>query len=173
MSRDGSITLDWGGEPERAFRLGIGEIKKLQETVDAGPTGIAAKCQITLAVLGAQKARDWIGLSQFNLSQIAEKPMVREALKQGLLGAGVPLPSADKLLREYVDERPLAENLITAIEVCMAAVFGVEDEDAAGESEAVAEEVSTRSPTASSGSGKTASTPSAPPAGSPLGTSTR
>lgn len=160
MSRDASITLDWGGEPERVFRLGIGQIKKMQEKLGAGPLGIAARCQISMAALALQSHQDWITLSRLDLSQIAEKDHVRETLLQGLLGANMPLPDADRLIREWVDERPLGENLLTTIAVCNAHVYGVEEEKPAGESEAV-EEVSPISPTANTGSAKTASTRSA------------
>jgi hypothetical protein len=173
MSRSGEVTVDWGGEPERVLRLGIGQIRKLQESIDAGPLGISAMCQVSLAVLAYQNARDWVSLSMLDLSRVAEKTHVREAIKQGLLGAGVDMVSADKLVREYVDERPLAENLVTTIQLCMAAVYGVEEERSAGESEAVEGSASQPSPTASSGSEKTGSTPSEPPAGSPPGMSTQ
>lgn len=163
MSISGEITLDWGGEPERTFRLGIGQIKKLQDAVNAGPLGIAARCQITAAALAYQRQRDWISLSQLNLSHMAEITHVREALRQGLLGANMPMPQADRLIREYVDERPLDENLVAAIQVCMAHVYGTEDEKPAGESRAAAA-ASPNSPTGNTVSEKTDFTPSAPPA---------
>lgn len=158
MSRSGEISLEWGGEPDRTLRLGIGQLKKLQEKLDAGPLGIAAKCQISLAALAYQRQRDWVSLSRLDLAQLAELVHVRETLHQGLLGAGVPLPVADKLVREYVEERPLAENLIVTVQLCTASVYGPEDEQAVGEFPA-AEEVSVISPAASSDSAKAESTP--------------
>lgn len=166
MSRDGSITLEWGGEPERAFRLGIGQIKVLQEKIGAGPLGVAAMCQVTFAALSFQTRQDWLSLSQLNLSQLAEKTHVRETLRQGLLGAGAALPVVDKLIREYVDERPLDENLLVTIAVCNAHVYGVDEEEPAGEPEAVVEG-SPLSTAADTGSGKTASTRSGRRAASP------
>jgi hypothetical protein len=157
MSRFAEVHLDWGGEPEQAFRLGIGQIGKLQEKVDAGPLYIASCCMVSLAALAAHKARDYAALSRMDLKQVAEINMVRETLLQGLLGAGMALPGATKLVREWVDERPLSENLIAAYEVCMASVLGVEDEKAMGEPQA-AEEASPTSRAASTASEKTAST---------------
>lgn len=163
MSRTGEISLDWGGEAERTFRLGIGQIRALQEKLGAGPLGIAAMCQVSFAALAYQNAKDWIGLSRLDLKQVAEKSHVRETLKQALLGAGVALPEADRLIREYVDERPLDENLLVTIAVCNAHIWGVEEESAAGERGAAAE-VSQTSTAADIGSEKMASTPSGPPA---------
>jgi hypothetical protein len=157
MSRFGEVRLDWGGEPERAFRLGIGEIGKLQQKVDAGPLYIASCCMVSLAALAAHKVRDYAGLSRLGLDRVAELPMVREVHLQGLLGASVPGPEALKLVAEWVDARPLSENLVSAYEICMASVVGVEDEKAMGEPQA-ASEASPTSPAASTASEKTAST---------------
>jgi hypothetical protein len=171
MSRSADITQSWGGE-ERTFRLGLGQCRKLQENTGCGPLGIAARCNVSLAVLSAIRGKDWLHLSQLNLSQAAEKIQVRETLKQGLLGAQVALPEVDRLLVEYVDERPLDENLIVTIAVCMAAIYGVEDEEAVGEPQA-APAASPLSQMESSGSEKTAFTPSAQHVASPRVTSTQ
>lgn len=162
MSRAGEVTIDWGGEAERTFRLGIGQIRALQEKTGAGPLGIAARCQIAAAALAYQRQGDWVALSRLDLTQIAEMPQVREALLQGLLGMNMALPVADKLVRDWVDERPLAENLVACVAVCTASVYGVEQEKSAGEPEAVEEGAgSQNSPTASTASEKTGSMRSA------------
>lgn len=157
MSRFGSITLDWGGDPERAFRLGIREIGKLQEKLDAGPSCIAAMCLTTLGALRAMRDRDYVTLSQMNLKQCAEITHVREVLMQGLLGANMAAPEALRLVREWVEERPLDENLISAFEVCQASIYGTGDEKAMGEPQA-ADGASPISPAASTASERTAST---------------
>jgi hypothetical protein len=162
MSRSGDVTLDWGGNPERSFRLAIGQIRKLQEKRDAGPLGIASRCLVSLAALRAIRAGDFESLSRLDLKQVAELEDVREVLLQGLLGANVAGPEALALVRDWVEHRPLGESLLPAYSVCMAAILGAEDEEAVGESPAVGEG-SPRSPTAKSDSGKTASTPSAAP----------
>lgn len=149
MNYSAEIQLDWGGEPERAFRLGIGQIKKLQEKTGAGPTGIAARCLVTLAVLGAQRRHDYVAIAQMDLSNLAEAPMLAEVHLQALMGAGVPAPEALKLVREWVEERPLAESLASAYRICNASVYGPEDEPL-GEPEG--EEVASPSPTESSAS---------------------
>lgn len=159
MSRTAEITLDWGGE-ERPFRLAIGQLQKLDEKLKLGPLAIAARCAISIEALRCIQQADYVGLSRLDLSQVAEKSHTREVLLQGLLGMNVALPVADRLIREWVDERPLAENLTAAMQVCFASIYGPEDDKAVGESEA-APAASPTSPTDGSGSDKTASMPSA------------
>jgi hypothetical protein len=166
MSRSGDVTLDWGGEPERAFRLGLGQIRKLQEKTGCGPVGIAARCVVSMAALKAMKNGDYVLLSRLDLTQVAEKTHTREAILQGLLGKNVPLPEADALVREWADERPLDESLTTAMEICLAAVYGTEDEKPVGEPQAAAAAFQ-NSQTEKSGSEKTASMPSAAPSDGP------
>lgn len=148
MSRSAEVTLDWGGEAGRSFRLGIGQVGKLQATLNGGPIGIAARCEIAIAALAFMKRRDLIALSQLDLSKVATLKDVSEVHLQGLLGAGTPAPEALKLVRDWVEERPLAENLASAHAICLAAVYGPEDEPL-GESVG---EVPTPSPTENGGS---------------------
>lgn len=166
-SRFAEVTLDWGGNPERVFRLGIGQIGKLQEKLDAGPVYIASMCLISMAALRAHATRDYGALSGLDLKNAAEITHVRAVILQGLLGMNMPLPEAERLVRDWVDERPLSENLMHAYEICMGAVLGVEDEKPAGEPKAAKEDRPT-SPAASTVSEKTGSMPSAPPADSQI-----
>ena len=128
MSRAGEIRLDWAGEPERLFRLGIGQVRKIQEATGLGPTGIAARTMISMGVLKAIRDGDIETLSRLDPVKTAEIGEVREVHLQGLLGAGVPGPEALKLVRDWVEERPLAESLPSAYAIAMAAVLGPEDE---------------------------------------------
>lgn len=165
MSRSGEIVLDFGGE-ERTFRLGIGQIKKLQDACDAGPLGIAGRCQLSLYVIYCQAAGDYPALSRLDLRNVSEKPEVREVILQGLLGANVPGPEALRLVKDWVEERPLEETLMIAAKICGASTIGPEDEKAVGERPAAAE-ASPNSPVASSDLERTASTPSAAPSDGP------
>lgn len=161
MSRDGSTRVDWGGEADRPFRLGIGELKRLQDASGCGPLGIAARCLVSLAVLQAMREKDYVTLSRLDLSNIAEKHHLRPVFLQGLLGLGgeVTGPDATTLVRDWVDDRPLAENLLPAYEICMGAVLGVE-EDPLGELEGEAADPPP-SPTAdTAGANTTAPAPS-------------
>jgi hypothetical protein len=166
-SRAGEITLDWGGEADRLFRFGIGELRKIQEELDAGPTGIAARCMLSLAALEALRTSDFQALAHLSSARLAELVHVRVVFRQGLLGAKqLSMGEAEKLVREYIDERPLAENLAACYRLCMAAVLGPEDEPL-GESEG---EAMTPSPTESSASPTT--TGPAPSSASAPATST-
>lgn len=105
MSRGGDTTLAcWDGE--HTFRLRIGELRILQEKCNAGPQTIANRLRD-----GGWMVDD-----------------VREALRLGLIGAGVEQDKARMLVVEHVDNVPLAENLVTAHAVVMASIYGVEDE---------------------------------------------
>ena len=105
MSRGGDITLTcWDGE--HTFRLRIGELRTLQEKCDAGPAFIA----------GRLRDGSWL------------VDDIRETLRLGLIGAGVKQQAALSLVIEHVDGVPLAENVVTAHAVLMAAVYGVGDE---------------------------------------------
>jgi plasmid stability protein len=150
--------MDWGGNPSQGFRLGIGQIGKLQEKFEAGPLQLASNCFMSMAVLRAMGAKDLAALATLNLSECAELTEVREIHLQGLLGEGVPAPKALALVREWIEERPLGENLASAYEICMASVIGTEDERAMGEPEAAAA-ASQTSPDTNTASEKTASTP--------------
>ncbi len=97
---------------------------------------------------------------------------VREVIRQGLLGANMAPPEADRLVRDYVDERPLLESAPTAYEIVLAGFIGVEVEKPVGESQAAEEAASPNSRTGASGSGKRASTRSARRAASAPGMST-
>jgi hypothetical protein len=158
MGRFGEVALDWAGEEGRTFRLGLGQIAKLQEKLDAGPLHIAAMCQITLAALHFQGEQNWVALSRLDLSQMAELPHLREVHFQGLLGANVPAPQAAALVKEWVEERPLTENLASAIRICMGHALEVADEKPVGEPQA-APAASPTYPAESTASEKTASTP--------------
>lgn len=129
-SRAGEIRLDWGGEQDRLFRLGIGELRKIQEepAVDAGPTGIATRCLLSLAALEAIRVSDFDTLAKLSNAKLAELVHIRVVFRQGLLGAKVPMPDVDNLVREYIDERPLGENLAACYQLCMGSILGPGDE---------------------------------------------
>lgn len=157
MSRSGDITLDFGGE-ERTFRLAIGQWRKVQETCDAGPAELLARLAPAFAAAKQGLAFDQIiGMGLLGRWRIDD---VREPIRQGLLGMNMPLPAVDKIVREYVDERPFLENVAVAYQIVLASVVGAEDEEAVGESQA-APAASPSSPEASSATVRKASTRSA------------
>ena len=127
MSRSGESTFEWGGEPERVFRLGLGEIRKIQEKTGCGPLGIVSRCAISMAAIHAHASGDYVTLSRLDLAHLAEKSHTREVVLQGLLGTGMPAPEAHALVRDWGDERPLQESLGPAAAIAGAVVYGVEE----------------------------------------------
>lgn len=118
MSGTGRITIVWGGD-EREFRLAIGQLRRLQEKTGAGPMAVATR----------------LAGGTFMVDD------VRESIRLGLIGGGMKPSEADELVKEYVDERPLLENVITAREILMAALVGdPNDEVGKGRAEGAATE---------------------------------
>jgi hypothetical protein len=106
MSRQADITIDWG-EGATYFRIGIGELEKLQEARDAGP----------FVLLDRLLTGRWLVQD------------IRETLRWGLIGGGKTPVEAAKLLKLYFEGFvPGGENLIAAQRVLGAALVGVEEE---------------------------------------------
>lgn len=110
MSRDASITLDWA-EGTHVFRLGWGELMKLQEApgIDAGP----------YVVLGRLTSGAW------------RMEDIEHVIRLGLIGGGTTPAEASRLVRTYVRERPPMENLFLAQGVLTAGVIGAPEEEGA------------------------------------------
>lgn len=129
MSRDARIELDWA-EGLYSFRLGWGELSKLQEACDAGPYVILNRLHD-----GGWRVED-----------------ISSVIRLGLIGGGLEPAKALKLTRAYVEARPPQENLIPAQAILGVAIFGAPDETL-GKGQAADQEISsTTSRTESSGS---------------------
>lgn len=121
MSADGSVELDWGDELQRKFRLDWGGLRELQE-------GKANKARVAIGVAP-------LGPRGFLRALIAGEELiedVREIIRISLLRGNKDMapPEAARLVRQYVEERPLAESVPVAVTVLMAAVVGVPDDPA-------------------------------------------
>lgn len=106
MSRDATVTIDFA-DGEHRFRLAIGALRELQEKLAASPFTVFERLR-------------------------AGRPMVddaREVLRLGLIGGGLTPADALRLVRTYVEERPLGEAIVPAVAVLAAALFGVADEE--------------------------------------------
>lgn len=134
-SRNAECSFDWADRSYR-FRLGIGMLRELQEKTGAGPLELLRRIQA-----GAWRVDD-----------------LRETIRCGLIGGGLAPGEALRLVRLYVEERPLGESTYPAIMILAAAVFGVPDE--APGKRRPARKTADRSTTAASAS--PVSTPSAP-----------
>ncbi|WP_273785603.1 gene transfer agent family protein [Brucella intermedia] len=106
MSRDASITLDFADGTYK-FRLAWGQLAELQENCDAGPYVILERLQ----------NRSW------RLNDI------RENIRLGLIGGGMDPASALKLVKRYVEDRPLLENVKLAQAVLTVALIGAPEEE--------------------------------------------
>ena len=105
MSRDASISFEWGGE-ERAFRLAWGQLAKLQEARDCGPYVLLDRL-----VSGTWRVED-----------------IREVIRWGLIGGGMSQEEAAKLIRLHVEGFPPVENLAAAQRIMGAGCVGAPDE---------------------------------------------
>lgn len=106
MSTNGSISFVWGDGEEHKFRLAIGQLRELQEKCAAGPRTIFDRL-----CTGGWYVDD-----------------IRETLRLGLIGGGKTPIEAMVLVKRYVDDRPLQENVMPAMSVIMAAVVGSPDD---------------------------------------------
>jgi hypothetical protein len=102
------ITVNWA-DGEYAFNLGgIKPVRELEE-----------KCNTGIGVL-----------FQRITGQVFADVDIRETIRCGLIGAGMPAPEALKLVKTHVDDRPRFENLPVARAILYALMIGVDDEDA-------------------------------------------
>lgn len=120
MSSDGSTLIKWP-DAERKFRLGIGELRELQDKCDAGPAEI-------FKALGAQTWRiDY----------------VRETIRLGLIGGGENVQKALALVGRYVVPGQLMLCAGIAQTILFAALIGDPDEAPKAEAEGIATDGST------------------------------
>ncbi len=105
MARDARIELDWA-DGTFAFRLGFGELVRLQEARDAGPQAIHARLSD-----GSWRVED-----------------ISHVIRLGLIGGGMASADALKKVRAYVEGRPPMESLIFAQAILGVALQGAPDE---------------------------------------------
>lgn len=106
MARDGSITLGWA-DGEYRFRLAWAQLQAVQEACDAGPGHVLERLQ----------GNRW---------RIED---IEQVLFQGLLGGGLDAATVRRLVKTYVHDQPLTENILTAQAVLAAALVGPPDDE--------------------------------------------
>ena len=106
MTHDGAITLGWA-DGEYRFRLAWAQLQALQAACDAGPGHVLERLQD-------------------NRWRIDD---VEQVLFQGLLGGGAEPATVRRLIKTYVHEQPLAENIMIAQAVLTAALVGPPDDE--------------------------------------------
>lgn len=99
------ITIPWA-DGEYSFKLAVGQLRELQEKLKIGVGGLLKR-----VLAGDYYVDD-----------------VREIMRLGLIGGGTAPLDALRLIENYVDARPLAENLQFASIVLYAAITGVQDD---------------------------------------------
>jgi tail tube GTA-gp10-like protein len=101
MSHDGSVTFTWA-DGEYRFRLGIGELRELQDKCGTGPEAIFERLV----------ARTYL------------VDDVRETLRLGLIGGGMQALRAKGKVDKYADSGTLQVNAVAAYGVLAAALRG-------------------------------------------------
>lgn len=107
MAINGEVELTWGDADYKFNIAKVGQILELEE-----------KCGCGIAeVFG--RIRD----SKWRINDL------RETIRLGLIGAGTDPSKALILVKRYVDDRPLIENVQFAMVILMAALVGVKGDD--------------------------------------------
>lgn len=102
MSRHGEIELPFGAE-SRLFRLGIGQIRAIEERCNAGIPELLVRLEPL--VRGVQAKLTFRQLLQGQLLGTWRIDDVREPLLQGLIGGGMGSTEAGVLIRAVFDEQ--------------------------------------------------------------------
>ena len=130
MSADGGVTLIWG-DGENKFRFAIGQFRELQERINQRRVAIGAPLVGPMTLLASLRAND------------AWPDDVRDVLRIGLIGGGMPLKEAARKLSLYFDNKPPFESMLTAYAALFAGLVGAPDPNA------VEETVKKKTPTSS------------------------
>lgn len=101
---DGRITLPWA-DGEHTFRLAVAQLLELQEKTGVGPVELVQRIRM----------HRWMVQD------------LRETIRLGLIGGGLPPAHAVVLVQRYVDERPLLESEPVALEILTAALVPPEE----------------------------------------------
>lgn len=105
MSRLGAVTLEFA-DGEYPFRLRMAQLIELDETCGVGPQ------KMLIEYSEANGRVKW----------------TREIIRLGLIGGGLEPVKASRLVKDYVDERPLMESLLHAQAILGAAIVGMPDD---------------------------------------------
>lgn len=109
------IDLTWAGG-EHNFMLSIDLLRALQQKCDAGPPYVLARLRT----------------NQWHVDDVIH------TIRLGLEGGGLAKEEARRLTKFHVEERPLAESVITAVAILTYALVGGEEGLDLGEDRAAA-----------------------------------
>lgn len=99
------VELTWAGG-EHEFKLTIDLLRALQDKCDAGPAFILHR----------------LSTQRWHVDDVVS------TIRLGLEGGGMEKEEARKLVRKFVEDRPLAESVMTAQAILAASLFGAEDD---------------------------------------------
>src|SRR5262245_15845106 len=102
MSLDITVTQEWA-DGTYSFRLGCPELDTLQDITGVGPAELFRRLHV----------HEW------------RRKDIRETIRLGLVGAGTEAVQALKLVKQYVDDKPLLANRILALTIVEAVLQGV------------------------------------------------
>lgn len=123
MSRDGSVTLEWG-DGRHTFRLALGQLRELQETINKSRSRIGA------SLIGP------VTLYKMVAGGDAWPDEINAIIRLGLIGGGMTPVDAFRLVEEYgFPARPLTESSLHASVILGEALFGTNEESVGGNEE--------------------------------------
>ena len=128
------VSMTWAGG-EHDFLLTIDLLRALQDRCDAGPHFIHERLC----------TRRWMVND------------VTETIRLGLEGGGTSKSDARKLVKTYVEDRPLTESVLTAQAILLASLFGQVDDQPGEEVAGMESQIQTRFPEENGGSPDTTS----------------
>jgi hypothetical protein len=105
VTRNATITEPFA-DADYVFRMAWGEVVQLQELRDCGPYVVLDRL-----VTGRWLIQD-----------------IREVVRLGLIGGGLKPVEAVKLVRQYIEARPVVESLELATRILQAALVGAPEE---------------------------------------------
>lgn len=110
--RHGLVDIKWA-DGEYPFRLGLGQLRELQEKTNCGPLELFKR----------------LGAGTWRVDD------VYETIRIGLIGGGKKPTEALGLVQRYVLERPLVESVQVAQVIIMTCLYGDLEEKPAGETD--------------------------------------
>lgn len=170
----GNVTFPFGGK-EQSFRLGLGELRELQDLCDAGPGTILARLmsnqpqakdmQRPIADNYPNGHQDPDFIADFNTYAMLRSiggdwriDDIRETIRLGLIGAGMTSTDAFIVVSRYVDQidkYPPVDNIGVAARILIHALTGPKD-DPVGKPEAEKTRTKAKAKTGSSSRRSTA-----------------
>lgn len=157
MRRNGEISFPWADGDHR-FRLGVGELEVLQEETGYGPYVLADRMRTRIRAVrladapllgmdGGEIVVSFDGEANPPLTLPAQctAKEISTTIRLGLIGGGMKHGDALRLVRAYVEEKPIEHNRLYAFAILQSALYGA-PEEAVGEPDAPTQERETISP---------------------------